>query len=167
MKTATELCVCVCSSACHTHMTVQLVTSLLTPTQTHQCPYCLLQPQLWTRRQGHQRRRVDVAHRSTFPIPPKTRAAILTGRGWRPTSMSWTPSKLWKEKQNPHWWSLFWFVCFPIWNVIKVTAKNVLQFLQMLIITSFSFSIPYYWFKIYPWGNNLMKRHVVSCKVEY
>lgn len=31
---------------CHIHMTVQLVTSLMTPAQTYQCPYCLPQPLL-------------------------------------------------------------------------------------------------------------------------
>lgn len=51
MKTAKEPSASIWYPVCHIHMTVQLVTSLMTPAQTHQCPYCLLQPLLGPRRQ--------------------------------------------------------------------------------------------------------------------
>lgn len=62
----------------HTHDSAAGDITFDPPTQTHQCLHCLLQPQLGTRRQGQQRRKVDA---STSPNPPTTRGAILTRRG--------------------------------------------------------------------------------------
>lgn len=163
MKTAKELCVSIWSSVCHTHMTVQLVTSLLTPTQTHQCPYCLLQPQLWTQRQGQQRRREDVADRSTFPISPKTRATILTRRDEEQPQCPGHLQNYGRKKPT----GLVYF-CFLILNVIKVTANNVGNFCKYWSLTVFHSQFRYNWFIVYPCWNDLIKRHVVvACKVKH
>lgn len=53
--------VCIWYPVCHIHKTVQLVTSLMTPAQTHQCPYCLPEPLLGTRRQKATGKKGDMA----------------------------------------------------------------------------------------------------------
>lgn len=91
------LCECLVLRVSYTHMTAQLVTSLLTPTQTHQWPYCLSQPQLWTHRQGQRRRRVDVAHRSTFPTSPENKGRHSDTSGMKANLNVLDTFKLWEE----------------------------------------------------------------------